>query len=63
MNVYVTVNHHYNNNKELKGIAFKNDRISSDMNIMSSDFLKSRSQVLTGLKKRKEKEGEEETTT
>ena len=25
MNVYVTVNHHYNNNKELKGTGFKID--------------------------------------
>lgn len=34
MNVYVTVNHHYQNNKELKGAAL--DRVFSDNEIFKS---------------------------
>lgn len=47
MNVYVSVNHHYNNNKELKGSAFKNnfDNSSTEVFLMSQELFKSRSQV------------------
>ena len=47
MNVYVSVNHHYNNNKELKGSAFKNnyDNGSTDMFLMSQELFKSKSHV------------------
>ena len=35
MNVYLTVNHHYNNNKELKGSALKEQIPSTDYFLMS----------------------------
>jgi hypothetical protein len=42
MNVYISVNHHYQNNKELKGAAL--DRVLSDQ--LSNDIFKSRSLVM-----------------
>jgi hypothetical protein len=64
MNVYVSVNHHYNNNKELKGSAFKRDRKSTDLLTISQDLLKSRSNLpsITAIRRRRGAEGEDEAT-
>ena len=64
MNVYVSVNHHYNNNKELKGSAFKQDRKSTDLLTISQDLLKSRSNLpsITAIRRRRGAEGEDEAT-
>lgn len=48
MNVYVTVNHHYNNNKELKGglQIGQEIQITDQFQPLSNDFFKSKSQIL-----------------
>lgn len=60
MNVYVSVNHHYNNNKELKGSAFKDRQQSTELFAISQEFLKSRSNIVSMVPRKNRRELEEE---